>query len=176
MSIKSRYQHLTRNKFVKFGIEATILIALVLAISAWQARNMLDSDGTEGIPNMQLVTMQGEVESLTQPDRRTLVYFWAPWCSVCSISIGSLENVDTEELDIVTIAMDFENIEAVQAFVDKHEVTSKVMLGNEELKRLFQIHGYPSYYLLDDEANVVAKSFGLNTSIGIKLKNWLSQI
>lgn len=172
-SIKSK---ITGKKLLTWSVELVVIVAIVYAVSAWQARNMLESNGSQSIDAMQLVSLQGEVQSLYQTNRRTLVYFWAPWCSICAVSIGSLDNVDEEDFDIVTIAMDFEDLEAVQAFVDKHEVQSLVLLGNEQLRRQFKIQGYPSYYLLDENANVVAKSFGLNTSIGIKVKNWVSRM
>lgn len=172
---KLSLKNLTPKKIARFILEIGVIVAIVAGISIWQTRNMLETDGSFSIPPINLVTVEGEVQPLYNPERRTLVYFWAPWCSVCAISIGSLDNVNSEELDIVTIAMDFDSIESVEAFVEKHEVTSKVLLGNEQMRNMFKIHGYPSYYLLDEDAQVVAKSFGLNTAIGIKLKDWLSK-
>ena len=176
MNLITFLQRITPKKLVKLALELAAIIAIVYGVSAWQARDMLTSDGSHSIDAMQLVSLQGEVESLYQQKRRTLVYFWAPWCSICAVSIGSLDNVNEDDFDIVTIAMDFENLESVQAFVDKHDVQSRVLLGNEQLRQQFSIQGYPSYYLLDENANVVAKSFGLNTSIGIKVKDWVSRL
>lgn len=176
MNLKSTISQITPKTLLKWFLELLVIVAIVYGVSAWQARNMLDSNGSHNVDAMQLVSLEGEVRPLYQSKRRTLVYFWAPWCSVCAISIGSLDNVDEQDFDIVTIAMDFDNLESVQAFVDKYEVQSRVLLGNEQLRQQFKIQGYPSYYLLDENANVVAKSFGLNTSIGIKLKDWSSRI
>lgn len=151
------------------------MVSIVLAVSAWQTRNMLATDGSEELANVNLVTMQGDVTPMLKPGQRTLIYFWAPWCSVCAISIGSLDNVNEEALTIVTVAMDFDSIGAVEQFVSDHEVSSTVLLGNEELRHMFKLQGYPSYYLVNEDAKVVAKSVGLNTSIGIRLKDWLSR-
>lgn len=162
-------------KVIKWSGEILLILAVITGIGIWQTRNMLETDGSAAIPDMQLVSMDGKVESLFDSRRHTLVYFWAPWCSVCAISIGSLDSVNNEDLNIVTIAMDFDSIESVEAFVDEHNVSSKVLLGNEQIRQFFRVRGYPSYYLLNKDAKVVAKSFGLNTSIGIKLNHWLTK-
>ena len=183
MSSSSSFNKLASSAIARFNLrkatkwsgEIVLILAVVRGISLWQTRNMLETDGSATIPDMQLVSMQGNVESLFDSRGHTLVYFWAPWCSVCAISIGSLDNVDNEDLNIVTIAMDFDSIESVEAFVNEHNVSSKVLLGNEQIRQFFQVQGYPSYYLVNKEAKVVAKSFGLNTSIGIKLNHWLSK-
>lgn len=176
MNLTSILRQMTAKKLAKSVLELGAIIGIIYGVSAWQAKDMLSSDGSHRIDAMRLVSLQGKVHSLYEPKRRTLVYFWAPWCSICAVSIGSLNNVDEEDFDIVTIAMDFEDLESVQAFVDKHQVQNRVLLGNEQLRQQFKIRGYPSYYLLDENANVVAKSYGLNTAIGIKLKDWASRI
>lgn len=157
-------------------VQVLLLIAVVTGVSHWQTRHMLLADGSAQIAPMQLVSLEGQIVSMTAEGKRTLVYFWAPWCSVCALSIASLRAIDNDKLHLVTVAMDYNSIEAVQAFVDKHHIQSSVLLGTAQLKKTFQIQGYPSYYLLDEKGRVVARSFGLNTSLGIKLKDWLSRL
>lgn len=165
-----------RNKWLRWAVELLLLMAVVWAISAWQSRNMLTSNGNLKVPEINLVSLEGGVTPITEKGKRTLLYFWAPWCRVCAISIGSLQNIDADTLNVVTVAMDYESVEAVENFVTNHEMQSPVLLGTQSLKSSLQIPGYPSYYLIDEEQNIVAKSFGLNTSVGIKVNNWLAQL
>lgn len=158
----------------KWAIEISLFIAILVAITLWQTRDMHATVGSVKIDNTYMVSLKGETHPLLEEGRSTLVYFFAPWCNVCALSINSIESVDTSDIDIVVVALDFDSIEAVQAFVDEHQVTATVLLGTNELKKQFQIKGYPSYYILDESAYVVAKSFGFNTGIGIKLKQWLA--
>ena len=155
-----------RNKWLRWAVELLLLMTVVWAISAWQSRNMLVSNGNLKVPEINLVNLEGGVTPITEKGKRTLLYFWAPWCRVCAISIGSLQNIDADTL----------NVEAVENFVTNHEMQSPVLLGTQSLKSSLQIPGYPSYYLIDEEQNIVAKSFGLNTSVGIKVNNWLAQL
>lgn len=164
------------SKPLRWALEALIFLLIIYGLSRWQAREMLRSDGSEVVAPMTLVTLKGEVHPLFQKGERTLVYFWAPWCRVCALSIGSLQNVESEKLRVVTVAMDFDSTESVSEFVEEHRVTAPVLLGHQQLRELFQVQGYPSYYLLDEQGNVVARSIGLNTSIGIKLNDWLSRL
>lgn len=162
-------------KPVRWAIEALVFLIIIYGVFRWQARDMLSSDGSEYVAPQTLVTLQGKTQTLYQPGERTLIYFWAPWCRVCALSIGSLQNLDHNKLNVVTVAMDFVSIESVNDFVQAHEVTAPVLLGNQQIAQAFQVQGYPSYYLLDLEGNIVAKGMGLNTSFGIKLNDWLSQ-
>ncbi len=163
-------------KLGKWAAEIFAIVGIVAGIAMWQTRDMLDTDGTNTIPNQQLVSLDGSVQPLLKEGRKTLVYFWAPWCNICAVSIGSLQSVDSSQLDIVTIALDYESLESVEQFVQEHGVTATVLLGTAQTRQQFQIKGYPSYYLLNEDAQVVAKSFGFNTGIGIRIKQWLADL
>lgn len=146
----------------------------MLAVSALRSHGMLSSDGSVTVESSNLVTLDGRVQPLLKGEKRTLVYFFAPWCSVCAVSIGSIDGIESEELEVVAVALDYAAIEDVEQFVARHDVNASVLLGNNNLKRQFKIKGYPSYYLINEESEVVARSFGFNTSTGIKVKNWLA--
>jgi thioredoxin-related protein len=75
----------------------------------------------------------------------------------------------------VVIALDYSSTEEVIEFVNNHDVQSTVLLGQNELKSQFAIQGYPSYYLLDKEHNVVSSSYGYSTAIGLKLRQAFGQ-
>lgn len=164
------------SKPLRWTLEVALFLVIVYGISLWQARNMLDISGDTPVAQQNLVSLEGNVQPLYGRGKRTLVYFWAPWCTVCAISIDSLQNIEHKNLDVVTVAMDFESIETVTDFVSTHKVTAPVLLGNNQIRQQFKVQGYPSYYLLDEKGKVVARSIGLNTSFGIRLNDWLSRM
>nr|WP_232787631.1 hypothetical protein [Paraglaciecola sp. MB-3u-78] len=88
--------------------------------------------------------------------------------------MGNLEYLDPEKLNIVRVALDYSNIEAVQNFANQHNITSQILLGHEGLKQQFKIQGYPTYYILDDQQKILAKSYGYSTALGLKLKQIFS--
>lgn len=150
------------------------MVLVVLGISAWQTRDMLEADGSVSIGQHKLVSLDGQTMPITQSGKRTLVYFFAPWCAVCKVSINNLEYVESDDLNIVRVALDYRDRSEVERFVEQNEVSGRVLLGTNEQKENFQIQGYPTYYLLDEENNVVARSFGYSTALGLKLTNYLN--
>lgn len=154
--------------------DVLILGVIVFAVSVWQSRNMLGVDSHISIDRQRLVSLDGQTSSLTKPNKSTLIYFFAPWCEVCSLSIGNLEYLNSDKINIVRIALDYSNVEEVQNFAAQHNISSQILLGHEGLKQQFKIQGYPTYYIIDDQQKVLAKSFGYSTALGLKLRQLFS--
>ena len=163
------------NKLLTSIRDIAILVVVVFVIVQWQERNLTQDDGSIKVPDKQLVSLGGKVEPLAKEGERTLVYFFAPWCSVCELSINSLDGIQTEDLRIVRVALDYETKNQVDDFVSRNEVEGEVLLGSDQLKTTFNVPGYPTYYILDENKRVVAHSFGFSTNWGIRLKNYLSE-
>jgi len=159
-----------RKKWTIWLRDALILLAIVLGINAWQSRNMLEDDGGVIIADQRLVSLQGEVLYLLDADKPDLIYFFAPWCQICALSIGNLAYLNSEKINVVVVALDYGAKEEVQAFVDAHSVQARVLLGHNALKEAFSIQGYPSYYLIGDNNEVVSRSYGYSTALGLKLR------
>jgi thiol-disulfide isomerase/thioredoxin len=151
-----------------------ILCAIVFAVSIWQSRNMLDVDSKISLDKQLLVGLDGQVSALIKSDKTSLIYFFAPWCKVCPLSIGNLEYLDPEKINIVRVALDYSNVQEVQDFAIKHNISSQILLGHEGLKQQFKIQGYPTYYIMDDQQKVLAKSYGYSTALGLKLRQIFS--
>lgn len=157
--------------------DAAIILLIFWGINTWQTRNMLTDDGSITITPRQLVSLQGEVHNLFSGEdtRPTLVYFFAPWCIVCRHSIGNLSDLDGEAINVVKIALDYTSENNVARFVKETGVSGPVFLGTTEIKRRFQVPGYPSYYLLDADQRVIGSAMGYSTEWGLKLKTYLAQ-
>lgn len=136
---------------------------------------MLSTDSSVPIPKQKLVSLSGQVHTLLADGKHTLLYFFAPWCGVCALNIDNLEGLDSENLQVVRIALDYQYLNEVEDFVTQNQVQGEVLLGNEVLKQHFQVPGYPAYYLIDHNQRVVAKSFGYSTELGLRLTTWLNQ-
>ncbi|MCY7294025.1 TlpA family protein disulfide reductase [Alteromonas sp. a30] len=175
MSFSTKLKGLfTRKTLFRFVREIIILAVILIALQMWRTKDMLPTDGSITVEPMQTVSLTGKEMTLAKGTERTLLYFFAPWCRVCNWSIGSLADLGDTSLNIVPVAMDYESLEEVQDFVDRHDMDVDVALGNNEIKKHFEIKGYPSYYLLDENKQVIAKHFGYTTSTQIKLQNWLA--
>lgn len=118
-------------------------------------------------------TLLGKPISLNAQDKTTVLYFFAPWCQVCHVSIGNLQALyqKNEQLDVIAIAMDHTSTNEVKIFTNKHKLTFPIALGNEAIKQVFEISGYPSYYVLSEENVIIAKSMGYSSELGLYLRS-----
>jgi peroxiredoxin len=150
-----------------------VFFTLVFNAISWLRETSLLSFGSE-IPASQLVfeTLAGEQLDLSQQGKKTVLYFFAPWCQVCNYSIANLQQLHekTPSLEVVAIALDYQDKVEVQQFVARHQLTFPVAYGTTELKMQFQINAYPSYYVLDQQQNIIGKSIGYSTETGLLLR------
>ena len=162
-------------KLIKTIKEVVFFVVVIFLITSWQERGLLEDDGSQVIEPLQMVNLNGTVEPLVAEGKRTLVYFFAPWCNVCEMSISNLNGLDGEKLDVVRVALDYQSQNEVERFVKRADVEGRVVLGNDFHKQRFNVPGYPTYYILDEHQKIIASSFGYSTGLGVKLKNYLSR-
>ena len=155
----------------RWGREILLIILLFTAVLWWQTRDMLPTDGDLRMPNIELSTLDGGMVRVG-PDaqRDTLVYFFAPWCSVCRATAPHLQDVDEERTRVVVIALDYSGSDTVREFVQSTGLTHPVLLGTTQTRALFQVQAYPTYYLLDREFRVTGRAMGYLTALGLLMR------
>ncbi|MDN3651523.1 TlpA disulfide reductase family protein [Thalassotalea ponticola] len=165
------------NHFKKLAyivLQLAIIIAIFNGVSAFKQRHMLSTDDTQA-RQFRLLDIHYQPRDIISPDanKTTLVYFFAPWCTICHLSIGNLERVHqrNDALNIVAIALDYQSKNDVDQFVEKHALSFPILLGNEQVKQAYQISAYPSYYVLDPNGVVLHRSMGYSTELGLYLRS-----
>ncbi|WP_052379845.1 MULTISPECIES: TlpA disulfide reductase family protein [unclassified Pseudoalteromonas] len=104
-------------------------------------------------------------------NQKTVVYFFAPWCSICKISMPNLQNkVSDGSVNAIAIALDFDNSEQVKEFTNNLGITFTVLLGNHQIRQNYQIEAYPTYYVIDENLKLSARSMGYSTELGLTLR------
>jgi thiol-disulfide isomerase/thioredoxin len=164
-------------KFLTLLIEVSLFIAAFMAISAYQARTLLPTDH-EPAPSLQATTLQGEVFDLEDlKGKPILIYFFAPWCPYCSASADNIVRLrrwrSEEELAIVIVALDWQERRQILEYANKHELNAPVVMGDSTIAADWKVHGFPTYYVLDSEHEVVRRDFGYSTQIGLLWRSWL---
>ncbi len=127
----------------------------------------------KGVNIDKVPTLMGETVSLNAQGKTTILYFFAPWCQVCHASIGNLQALfqKNEHLDVIAVVMDFTSTKEVMNFTSQHQLTFPIALGNEAIKQTFEISGYPSYYVLNEENVIIGKSMGYSSELGLYLRS-----
>lgn len=153
-----------------------LLVVVFLVVAAFQSRNMLPTE-RQPAPSLQAPTLQGSVYNLEAiPARPVLVYFFAPWCNYCRASSGNLVRLrrwrEETDLEIVTVALDWQNFEEVSAYADRHDLNMPVVLGDAQVARDWQVYAFPTYYVLDSQHRVVRRDLGYSTQAGLWWRSW----
>jgi len=151
------------------------MIAIFVAISWWQQKDLLATDGSVTIDPLQLPLIRGTYEQLAWSEAKpTLLYFFAPWCGVCHLSIDNLhdlkEQYKDDDLRIAIVALSYSHIDEVEAFLARHEMEIPVLLGSEQTAQDFKINGFPTYYILNKDGQIVSRDMGYSSELGLRAR------
>jgi thiol-disulfide isomerase/thioredoxin len=154
-------------------IQAFVFLLIFNVLSMLRETSMLSSSADVEPAKHQLKTLMNNDITLQSNGKKTIVYFFAPWCQVCNFSIGNLQNVyqKNPQLNVIAVALDFVDLDEVKKFINNHQLTFPVALGNESVKADFQVQGYPSYYVLNEQNVIVGRSLGYSSEIGLYLRS-----
>jgi thiol-disulfide isomerase/thioredoxin len=146
-----------------------------LAVHAWQTRDLpLD----QAAPATVLPLLDGAQRgSAVTAGRSGIVYFFAPWCRVCRVSIGNLDQLVARGRVSwgAVVALDYADTEEVRAFIDRTGVDLPVLLGDPRTAEDWSIRAFPTYYVIDAEGRISSRSVGYSTWLGMWVRAWLAR-
>lgn len=164
-----------------------LAVSLFLGISWYKERGLLAQASVA--PAFIAVTLEGELFRSAQlfgkgisaqqlpaqqvHGQKTLLYFFAPWCGICRLSMPNLKylQADNEGLAVYAVALQYDSAEQVSEFIAELDLQVPVLLGNQQMAADFQIQGFPTYYVIDADGNISAKSLGYSTALGLWLRS-----
>ncbi|MFK4752244.1 TlpA family protein disulfide reductase [Oceanobacter antarcticus] len=164
-----------RPRWQRWGIELLLAFLVVTLLSQWLSRHLLDRNTP--LPALTLTRLDGlpvRFPDATQAPKTTLVYLFAPWCSVCRVSMPALKWLDSDDIRIIAIALDWRNKSEVANMVQSVHYAGTTLLGDAETARQLNIRGYPSYYVIDQHGNIRFADQGLSTLPGLWLRTRLA--
>ncbi len=152
-------------------IQIVVFFTIFQLLSWFKEADMLSTNSNLSHQQHALVSTMGDTVSLTAK-KKTVLYFFAPWCTVCHASIDNLQAIYQKNgnIQVIAIALDFMETEEVDDFVAQHQLTFPVVFGNEKIKQFYKVKAYPSYYVLNEDNTVIAKSMGYSTELGLYLR------
>ena len=158
-------------KIFSYIAEFFILILIVWGVSKWQGRNLVGQN--EEAPGFSLKTLSGlDISSETLKGKKTVIYFFSPWCSVCKLSSGNITSVknSVKDINIIAVALSWEKPEDVQKFITEQKLDVPVILGDDAIGEKYKIEAFPTIYILDEKGRIINSLVGYTTEVGLRLR------
>jgi thiol-disulfide isomerase/thioredoxin len=117
-------------------------------------------------PEFSLALLDGGELSLESLRGKTVILdFWATWCAPCVFQIPILNALASEYADrdvvVLGVAVDVEGWEVVEPFVTQEGVQYPILLGDEELAKIFGAPGFPYSLVIDPQGQIVSRHMGI---------------
>lgn len=151
--------------------EAIVIGVILFGVYAYQSRNLLPLELLPA-PALSVPMLDGSAYNISDHAvPTTLVYFFAPWCNICAASSGNIDHLrnlrDDDELQIVLVALDWQTQAEVQEYVERHEISGPVLLGDRKVASDWNVYAFPTYYILDSRQRIIRRDLGYSTFAGL---------
>jgi peroxiredoxin len=163
-----------RRRALSIAAQVAVVLVAVVGISEWQSRGLIAR--SSAAPDFTLRSLDGAEVSLSRARGKTVVlYFFAPWCSVCSLSsknVVALRNARSEaDLAIYAVGLDWSSPDELARFAREHELNVPVLAGDDGVRRGYAIQAYPTVYIIDERGRVRDRVVGYTTELGLRLRS-----
>lgn len=172
--VQTTWQNMRQRKALSLLLDAALILAVFLAIHAWQTRNLpVDEAAPETI--RALLDGSGKAAAI-RPGEVGVVYFFAPWCFYCKTSIDNLDELvaDGRIAWGTAVALDYESIAEVEEFIRETGVSLPVLLGDPRVAADWGVRAFPTYYVIDAEGRISSRSVGYSTWLGMWGRTWMA--
>ena len=177
---------------INIFIQTVFFIAVFVFISWIRELKLLPTNGDTLVPDVQLQAvvlkksdsseqLANLISSRDFVGQATLFYFWAPWCSVCKLSMPNLQefhlsqvdNPKSKQVKVVAVALSYESEQEVINYLQERKYGFTSVLGDQQVSDAFKISAFPTYYLIDKNGYLVSKSMGYSTELGMILRSFI---
>jgi thiol-disulfide isomerase/thioredoxin len=138
---------------VKRLIAPLVLVVIVVAALVLTSGED-DAPKPASVPAVTLPRLAGgdfDLASLRSAEEPTLLWFWAPWCTVCNGEAPEIQRL-AGELNVVAIG-GRDELANGPAFVERHGLTAPTVLFDEAMTSWehYRIPGQPGAVLIDTD-------------------------
>jgi peroxiredoxin len=163
-----------KKRATSYALQALVVVVILWGVTWYQARRLLPA--RVEAPGFALSSLGGDAHRLSDVrGRKVVLYFFAPWCTVCEFSshnIRALRNARTdEELAIYAVGLGWEEPGELVQFAKDHELNVPVLKGGPAVQRAYRIDTFPSVYIIDEQGRIEDRVVGYTTELGLRLRS-----
>ena len=161
---------MTFGSWKRWLLNGAIIIAVFLAVSAWQGKDLVSNQVPA--PLFRLSDLSGESFALEDfQGKRVLLYFFAPWCKICDLSIGNLNWVrklrSEDSTELLAVALSYDDLQSVKSFQERNTLDVPVLLGTHDMLSSYRIRAFPTVYTVNKSGEVDGSTVGYATTLGL---------
>ena len=105
-----------------------------------------------------------------------LVHFWATWCPVCRLELGTIDSL-AKDYPVITVAMEDTAAAEILGYMQEHDVTFPVLHDPQaSLARQYGVQAVPTSFVVDEQGQIRSATVGYTTELGLRLRLWLATL
>lgn len=163
-----------KRRLLSYALQGLAVLAIVWGVTWYQARRLLPT--RVEAPAFALPALTGESHRLAEArGRKVVLYFFAPWCTVCEFSshnVTALRNARSDqELAIFAVGLGWEEEGELARFAEEHELNVPVLKGDPRVQRDYRVDTFPSIYVIDEQGRIQDRVVGYTTELGLRLRS-----
>jgi peroxiredoxin len=160
--------------WLRRGAELLIFIVIIMGVRAWQQRDIVKGYA----PPLAGQLLDGKSFVLpNNPAQPVLVHFWGTWCPMCKAEQGSIDSLARDNSNVITIAMQSGDSQAVQKYMSEQGVKFPVMTDADgELSALWGVNAVPASFVIDTDGKIRYVEVGYTTGWGLRFRLWLAGV
>jgi len=158
--------------WLRRGLELAFFIVLIMGVRTWQQRDIAKGDA----PPLHGLLLDGKTYVLaTKPAQAVLVHFWASWCPICRTEQGSIESLARDNPNVISVAMQSGNSNAVQQYMREQAVSFPVINDADgQISARWGVQAVPASFIIDKNGRIRYVEIGYTTGLGLRLRLWLA--
>ena len=142
----------------------SLFLIIAVVITGYQQRNMISGMAPK--------------EDWLATGQPTLVYFWATWCGICTLTSPAVNNIAEDSSDlgyqIKTVALSSGSDQALQQHMSEKAYSFPLVNDDSaDISARWGVQVTPSLFFINEQGDLVWHSTGLSSEWGIRMRLWL---